>query len=92
MCGLTVILPHGYDGQGPEHSSGRLERWLQLCSEENMQVIMPSEAAQMFHILRRQTLRAYRKPLVILCPNACCGLKIPPARWRSLWKARRSAP
>ena len=65
MCGLTVILPHGYDGQGPEHSSGRLERWLQLCSEENMQVIMPSEAAQMFHVLRRQTLRAYRKPLVI---------------------------
>lgn len=65
LCGLTTILPHGYDGQGPEHSSGRLERWLQLCSEHNMQVIMPSEASQMFHILRRQTLRSYHKPLVI---------------------------
>ena len=65
MCGLTVILPHGYDGQGPEHSSARVERWLQLSSEENMQVVMPSEASQMFHLLRRQTLRSYRKPLVI---------------------------
>ncbi len=66
LCGLTIILPHGYDGQGPEHSSARLERWLQLCSEHNMQVVMPSEASQMFHMLRRQVLRPLRKPLVIL--------------------------
>lgn len=65
LCGLTTILPHGYDGQGPEHSSARLERWLQLCAEHNMQVVMPSEAGQMFHMLRRQVLRPYRKPLVI---------------------------
>ncbi|AXE30711.1 2-oxoglutarate dehydrogenase E1 component [Chromobacterium phragmitis] len=65
LCGLTNILPHGYDGQGPEHSSARVERWLQLCAEHNMQIVMPSEAGQMFHLLRRQVLRPYRKPLVI---------------------------
>ncbi|MBV8648991.1 2-oxoglutarate dehydrogenase E1 component [Paludibacterium sp.] len=65
LCGLGLILPHGYDGQGPEHSSARVERWLQLCAEHNIQVIMPSEAGQMFHLLRRQVLRPYRKPLII---------------------------
>ncbi len=65
LCGLTTILPHGYDGQGPEHSSGRIERWLQLCAEHNIQIVVLSEAAQMFHVMRRQMLRPYRKPLVI---------------------------
>ncbi|MBV8659586.1 MAG: 2-oxoglutarate dehydrogenase E1 component [Burkholderiales bacterium] len=64
-CGLTMILPHGYDGQGPEHSSARLERYLQLCAEHNVQIVQPSEASQMFHVLRRQQLRPYRKPLVL---------------------------
>jgi len=64
-CGLTMLLPHGYDGQGPEHSSARLERYLQMCAEHNVQILMLSEASQMFHALRRQQLRPYRKPLVI---------------------------
>ncbi|WP_374536038.1 2-oxoglutarate dehydrogenase E1 component [Chitinimonas taiwanensis] len=64
-CGLTMMLPHGYDGQGPEHSSARLERYLQMCAEHNVQIVMPSEASQMFHVLRRQQLRPYRKPLII---------------------------
>ncbi|WP_037585540.1 2-oxoglutarate dehydrogenase E1 component [Stenoxybacter acetivorans] len=75
LCGLTVILPHGYDGQGPEHSSGRVERWLQLSSEHNIQVIMPSEASQMFHMLRRQVLRNARKPLIIFMSKRLLRLK-----------------
>ena len=64
-CGLVMSLPDGYDGQGPEHSSCRVERYLQMCAEHNIQVVMPSTAAQWFHVLRRQMLRPYRKPLIV---------------------------
>jgi 2-oxoglutarate dehydrogenase E1 component len=75
LTGIVLMLPHGWEGQGPEHTSARLERFLHMCAQDNIQVCYPTTPAQMFHVLRRQMIRPYRKPLILMTPKSMLRLK-----------------
>lgn len=88
LSGLVLYLPHGYEGMGPEHSSARLERFLQLCAQHNMQVCVPTTPAQMFHLIRQQMLAPYRKPLVVMTPKSLLRHKQAVSTWSDLTEGR----
>jgi len=88
LCGLTLFLPHGYEGQGPEHSSARLERFMQLCAEYNQQVCVPTTPAQFFHMIRRQALRRFRRPLIVMTPKSLLRHKLSTSSLESLSNGR----
>ena len=88
LCGLTLFLPHGYEGQGPEHSSARLERYMQLCADNNQQVCIPTTPAQFFHLIRRQAIRKFKRPLVVMTPKSLLRHKLSTSRLEDLESGR----
>ena len=88
LCGITLFLPHGYEGQGPEHSSARLERYMQLCADNNQQVCVPTTPSQFFHLLRRQAIRKYKRPLVVLTPKSLLRHKLSTSPLEDLEKGK----
>ncbi len=84
LCGLVMFLPHGYEGSGPEHSSARLERYMQLCAQHNIQVCIPTTPAQVYHMLRRQMIRPYRKPLIVMTPKGLLRNPLAVSTWKEL--------